>query len=40
MTAQVDTHAERCDVEQAQPVRVGSAVGNADAPNLKDNSHG
>jgi hypothetical protein len=30
--AQADTHGNRRDVEQARPARVGSAVGNADAP--------
>jgi hypothetical protein len=32
---QVATHAKRRDVKQARSVRVGSAVGNADAPKAK-----
>jgi protein gp37 len=32
VTAQVDTHAERRDVKQARPARVGSAVREANAP--------
>jgi hypothetical protein len=33
LLAQVDTHAERGDAKQAPSARMGSAVGNADAPN-------
>lgn len=40
--AQADTHAERRDVKQARPARVGSAVRVANAPKLhpKGTSHG
>jgi hypothetical protein len=35
LLAQVDTHAERRDVEQARPARVGSAVLEEDAHNTE-----
>jgi hypothetical protein len=38
--AQVDTHAERRDVKQARPARVGSAVRGANAPDLGTYSGG
>jgi hypothetical protein len=35
--AQVDTHAERRDVKQARPARVGSAVPSGMRPNTPPN---
>jgi hypothetical protein len=36
--ASVDTHAERCDVKQAQPARVGSAVPEGQTPNTSSST--